>query len=762
MSDNSTKNSRINNFHGKNAKKKTWLKVLRWVGVTIVTLFVLLVGLFAFYAKDAPNITTDALQSGGSSGLYAKNGELIISLGSDEQRNYVKNSDIPQSLKDAVVSVEDRRFYSNPLGIDPIRIVTSVFGNVQAGGINSGASTITQQLVKLTVFDTTSAQQTLRRKAQEAWLAMKIEQKYSKDQILEYYINKVYMNYGVTGMQTGAKYYYNKSLNELTLPQIALIAGMPNAPTSFDPYKYPERAKSRRDTVLAAMLKNKKITQAQYDEAVQTPIKDGIVAQKPTETSAKRKMYDPYIKEVINDLKAKGYDPYKSNLKITVNMDKNAQEYLYNIVNNGSIGFTNDKMQVGATIVDPDTGGVVAMIGGRNLPDVQLGLNRAVQTSRSSGSTIKPVLDYAPAIEYKSWSTYQQLNDTRYVYPGTNIQLYDWDSSYLGTMSMRRALVESRNVPAVRTLEAVGLSKAREFVSKMGISIPDSAGLSVGIGADVSSLQLAAAYAAFANGGYYNKPSYVSKVESPDGTVKEFESTKKQVMKDSTAYMITDMLKGVFNNVVGSNAKVPNIYEAGKTGTVKYSDDELKKYPSYDGTPKDAWFSGYTKQYAMSIWTGFDQISDGTIQSGGEYASQQLYKQMMTYLMKNKASKDWTKPNSAVRMNIISGTNPPVAAPPYSYYSTSELFVKGTEPDNPYANAESSNSYYDNSYSNNYNQYNNYGSNYGNGYGNTYGNNSQSSSTQTPETGTGTDENTGGTGTDETGTGDPNTNNVVN
>lgn len=762
MSDTPNKNSRMNNYHGKPAKKKRWVTVLRWVGVTIVTLFVLLIGLFAFYAKDAPNITTEALQSGGSSGLYAKNGKLIISLGSDQQRDYVKSDDIPQTLKDAVVSVEDRRFYSNPLGIDPIRIVTSVFGNVQAGGVNSGASTITQQLVKLTVFDTTSAQQTLRRKAQEAWLAMKVEQKYSKDQILEYYINKVYMNYGVTGMQTGAKYYYDKSLKELTLPQIALIAGMPNAPTNFDPYKYPEKAKNRRDTVLYAMLKNKKITQAQYDDAVATPIKDGIVTQKTTQTSTKRKMYDPYIKEVINDLKAKGYDPYNSNLKITVNMDADAQEYLYNLVNSGSISFTNDKMQVGATIVDPNTGGVIAMIGGRNLPDVQLGLNRAVQTSRSSGSTIKPVLDYGPAIEYKSWSTYQQLNDTKYIYPGTNIQLYDWDSSYLGTISMRKALVESRNVPAVRTLEAVGLSKAREFVKQMGITIPESAGLSVGIGADVSSLQLAAAYAAFANGGYYYKPSYVSKVESPDGTVKEFESDKKQVMKDSTAYMITDMLKGVFNNVVGMNAKVANIYEAGKTGTVKYSDAELEKYPSYEGTPKDAWFSGYTKQFAMSIWTGFDQISDGTIQNGGEYASQQIYKQMMTYLMKNQTTKDWTKPSSVVKMNIISGSNPPVAAPAYSYYATSELFVKGTEPDNPYGNTDSDSSYYNNSYSNNYNQYNN---NSGYNYGTNYGNDTQSSANDNSTDENTTGDNTGNgyesPGTGDT-TGDQNTDNVVN
>ncbi len=279
----SSENTRAALNHPKRGRKqkpqKLWRKILKWTGLFILVALVSGVGLFAYYAKDAPSISEKQLTSGGSSGLYDTDGKFIVSLGS-AKRDYVANQDIPQTIKDAVVSVEDRRFYSNPLGIDPIRIVTSALGNVSSGSISGGASTLTQQLVKLTVFDTTAAQRTLRRKAQEAWLAMKLEQQYTKDQILEFYVNKVYMNYGVYGMETASQYYYGKSLKELTLAQAAVIAGMPNAPVNFDPYVYPDNTAKRRNLVLDAMYKNKKITKQEYDDAKATKITEGLVAKK--------------------------------------------------------------------------------------------------------------------------------------------------------------------------------------------------------------------------------------------------------------------------------------------------------------------------------------------------------------------------------------------------------------------------------------------------------------------------------------------------
>lgn len=676
--------SRMANYHRDNhPEKRIWLQVLKWLMLAAVLLIVAGVGLFAFYAKDAPSISQDQLQSGGTSSLYTNDGKFLLSLGS-EKRTYVTDKEIPQQLKDAVVSVEDRRFYKEGLGLDPIRIVGSVLINARSKGVAAGGSTITQQLVKLSVFSTAASQRTLRRKAQEAWLSMKVEREFSKDQILEFYINKVYMNYGNYGMGTGADFYYGKSLKDLDLAQTALIAGMPNAPTTYDPYLYPAKAKYRRDIVLKSMLNNKKITKAQYEQAVAEPITQGLQPKKQSVESDLRKVDDPYIKEVIDEVKEKGFNPYNDNLKITVNIDQAAQQKLYDLANNGEVPFTNDKMQVGATIVDPTNGHVVAILGGRKLPSVQLGLNRAVQTGRSTGSTIKPVLDYGPAIEYLNWGTSHMVDDSKYIYPGTRIQLYDWDNTYMGKMTMRKALEQSRNVPAVKTLSKVGVSKASLFVRKMGINVPSDSGLSIAIGANASSLQMAGAFGAIANMGTYHKPQFVSKIETPDGLTRNYDSSGTKVMKESTAYILTDMLKGVMTNGSGRSAKISGLHEAGKTGTVKYSDEDLVKYPQYAGSPKDAWFVGYTRAYSIGIWTGYDNLKDGTPSGVGETSAQILYKKMMAYLMSSKENKNWHKPSTVVKRRIVNGTERKVASPHSSNY-TWQLFVKGHAPANPYS-----------------------------------------------------------------------------
>ncbi|MBD5430926.1 MAG: PBP1A family penicillin-binding protein [Lactobacillus sp.] len=662
----------------KRAKNHMWTQVVKWVLLILLLLVVSGIGLFAYYAKDAPNISQDQLQSGGTSALYTNDGKFLLSLGS-EKRTYVKNSKIPQQLKNAVVSVEDRRFYNDKLGIDPIRIVGSMLTNAKSNSIAAGGSTITQQLVKLTAFSTDASQRTLKRKSQEAWLAMKVQREFSKDQILEFYINKVYMNYGNYGMGTAANYYYNKSLKQLDLAQTALLAGMPNAPTIYDPYVYPEKAKYRRDIVLKTMLENDKISKSQYDQATHESIKKGLVKHKKNTESKIRQIDDPYIKEVITEVKNKGFDPYNDNLKITVNIDQDAQNELYRLANDGSVPFTNDKMQIGATVVDPNNGHVVAILGGRHLPSVQLGLDRAVQTGRSTGSSIKPILDYAPAIQYLNWSTAKILDDSKYVYPGTNIQLYDWDNKYEGAMTMRYALEQSRNVPAVKALREVGVPRASKFAKRMGVNVPEDSGLSVAIGANASSLQMAGAYSAFASEGIYHKPQFVSKIETPDGLTRNYDSSGVRVMKKSTAYMITDMLKGVIKSGSGTYAKIPDLYQAGKTGTVKYSDEDLAKYPSYNSTPKDSWFVGYTRSYSIGIWTGYDNLKDGTISGVGQQSAQLMYKNMMSYLMKDKPNTNWKKPDSVVRAKIIKNSNPPELASA-GQSGVWQLFVKGHAP----------------------------------------------------------------------------------
>ena len=676
------KNSNSNN--GRESRKKyrqslpkpLWRRILKWTFLGVFLILVAGVGLFAFYAKDAPNISRADLESGGSSGLYNTNGKFIMSLGT-EKRLYVKDSKDLQLLKDAIVSVEDKRFYRDNLGIDPIRIVGSMLTNAKSKSISAGGSTITQQLVKLTKFSTAASQRTLRRKAQEAWLAMRVQREYSHDEILEFYINKVYMNYGNTGIGTAANFYYGKKIGDLDLAQTAMLAGMPNRPTVYNPYTYPEYAKYRRNIVLKAMLNNKKISQEQYDEARKESIKKGLKPHNQRKQSNLRKINDPYVKEAIAEVRAKGFDPFRDNLKITINMDQKAQKKLYQLANNGQVPFTNDKMQIGASVVDPSNGHVVAILGGRHLPSsVQLGLDRAVQPTRSTGSSIKPVLDYGPAIEYLNWSTAKMLDDSKYVYPGTNVQLYDWDNKYDGMMTMRHALEQSRNVPAVKTLREVGIKRAAKFAGKMDINVPKDSGLSVAIGANASSLQMAGAFSAFAAMGIYHKPQFVSKIETPDGLTRNYDSEGIRVMSKSTAYMITDMLKGVIKRGSGTNAQIRGLHQAGKTGSVKYSEQDLARYPAYAATPKDSWFVGYTPSYSIGVWTGYDNLKDGTISGIGQQSAQLFYKNMMTYLMRNKENVDWQKPDSVIRAKIARNSNPPEVS------STGEwqLFVRGHSP----------------------------------------------------------------------------------
>lgn len=631
----------------------TFFQLFKWGFVLIGLVFLLGVGVFAYYASKAPSVTQRQLASGGSSTLYTNDGHVLLTLG-QEKRYYLKYDEIPQTLKDAVVSIEDKRFWNEGLGIDPIRIVGSTVANIKGHDISAGGSSITQQLVKLSVFSTNASDRTLKRKAQEAWIAMHISRQYSREQILEYYINKVYMNYSLYGIGTASKYYYGKSPDKLDLAQTALLAGMPNAPTFYDPYTSPARARYRRNLVLQAMLSNGKITQAQYDRASTENVQSGLIYKHDTQSHL-RKVDDPYIKEVVDEVRTKGYDPYNDNLRITVNINQKAQNKLYELANDNKIPFTDNKMQVGATVVDPNNGHVIAIIGGRHLPDVQLGLDRAVQTSRSTGSSIKPVLDYAPAIQYKHWSTAQILSDTPYIYRGTHIQLYDWDNRYYGNMTMRYALEQSRNVPAVRTLESVGILRASKFAKQMGVNADVNMGLSVGIGANASSLQMAGAYSAFADNGIYHKPQFVSKIETVTGDIRNYDTAGKRVMDESTAYMITDMLKGVITRGSGTKARIGDLIQAGKTGTVKYSDGEIKKHPSYEGTPKDSWFVGYTRSYVMSVWTGYDNLADGKIAGRGQDAAAIYYREMMSYLMNDKANIDWVKPSSVIVRKYATG-----------------------------------------------------------------------------------------------------------
>ncbi|WP_165006676.1 MULTISPECIES: PBP1A family penicillin-binding protein [unclassified Enterococcus] len=639
---------------GKN-KKGLFIRILLGILSFICILFLAGVGLFWYYAKDAPDLTDKKLDATVSSKLYTQDGELFEDLGA-EKREKISANELPQTLEDAIVSVEDRRFYKH-IGVDPIRIIGSALSNFTSGGLQGG-STLTQQLIKLSFFSTSTEDQTLKRKAQEAWMAVKLEQRKSKQEILTYYVNKVYMSNGLYGMETASETYFGKKLSELSLPQTALLAGMPQAPSAYDPYAYPEQAKKRRDTVLYTMLQNEKITQSDYDTAVNTPVTDGLQEIKQGDDNTK--IVDNYVKEVINEVQEKtDKNVFTDGLDIYTNLDLDAQKQLYNIVNTDEyVTYPDDEMQVASTLIDVNTGEVKAQIGGRHIADdVTLGNNLAVNTSRDFGSTMKPVTDYGPAFEYLKYSTGKTITDAPYNYEGTSTPVGNWDNQYMGTITLRQALYLSRNVPAVKLFNEVGADKAASFLNGLGIeysTIHQSNAISSntekqdGTKYGASSLKMAAAYAAFANGGTYYKPQYVNRIVFQDGTEETYEADGKKAMSPETAYMVTDILKDTISRGTGSNAQISGLYQAGKTGTSNYTDDEYAKLGISSGVYPDILFAGYTPNYSISVWTGYNNKMT-PVTSESSHVASDVYRELMQYVSANVPNTDWEMPSGLVR-----------------------------------------------------------------------------------------------------------------
>ncbi|MDG3142582.1 penicillin-binding protein PBP1A [Streptococcus suis] len=641
------------------------LKIAKYalLGIASLTLLGVILGglLFTFYASTAPKLSEAKLKSTTSSLIYDSDNNLIADLGAEKREN-VTADNIPVDLVNAITSIEDHRFFEHR-GVDIYRILGAAWNNLTRHTTHGG-STLDQQLIKLAYFSTNKADQNLKRKAQEAWLAYQMEKQYTKEEILTFYINKVNMGNGNYGMLTAAKSYFGKDLKGLSIAQSALLAGIPQAPNQYDPYHNPEVAKQRRDIVLSEMYELKKIDKQQYDTAIATPITDGL---QPLVTKTSYEPYlDNYLKEVINQVKEKtGKDVYTAGLKVYTNVNTNFQQFLWDIYNTDTyVYYPDDKFQVASTVMDVTNGKVVAQLGGRHQEKVALGINQAVLTDRDWGSTMKPITDYAPAIEDGIYSsTAAMTNDSYYTWPGTDQQVYNWDRRYNGRMTIQRAIQESRNVPAIKALAEVGLKNSLNFLKGLGINYPElhySNAISSNTSSNsqkygASSEKMAAAYSAFANGGTYYEPMYINRIEFNDGTKEDYSAVGKRAMKATTAYMMTDMMKTVLSYGTGTNAAIRGVYQAGKTGTSFYSDDELAKieaetgiYNSAVGTmAPDETFVGYTNQYAMAVWTGYKNRSTPLYGSMLDTATD-VYKTMMAYIT-GGYSEDWIMPEGLYR-----------------------------------------------------------------------------------------------------------------
>ncbi|HGR0448264.1 TPA: penicillin-binding protein PBP1A [Streptococcus pneumoniae] len=640
--------------------KPTILRLIKYLSISFLSLVIAAIvlggGVFFYYVSKAPSLSESKLVATTSSKIYDNKNQLIADLGSERRVNAQAN-DIPTDLVKAIVSIEDHRFFDHR-GIDTIRILGAFLRNLQSNSLQGG-STLTQQLIKLTYFSTSTSDQTISRKAQEAWLAIQLEQKATKQEILTYYINKVYMSNGNYGMQTAAQNYYGKDLNNLSLPQLALLAGMPQAPNQYDPYSHPEVAQDRRNLVLSEMKNQGYISAEQYEKAVNTPITDGLQSLKSA--SNYPAYMDNYLKEVINQVEEEtGYNLLTTGMDVYTNVDQEAQKHLWDIYNTDEyVAYPDDELQVASTIVDVSNGKVIAQLGARHQSsNVSFGINQAVETNRDWGSTMKPITDYAPALEYGVYdSTATIVHDEPYNYPGTNTPVYNWDRGYFGNITLQYALQQSRNVPAVETLNKVGLNRAKTFLNGLGIDYP-SIHYSNAISSNTtesdkkygaSSEKMAAAYAAFANGGTYYKPMYIHKVVFSDGSEKEFSNVGTRAMKETTAYMMTDMMKTVLTYGTGRNAYLAWLPQAGKTGTSNYTDEEIENHiKTSQFVAPDELFAGYTRKYSMAVWTGYSNRLTPLVGNGLTVAAK-VYRSMMTYLSEGRNPEDWNIPEGLYR-----------------------------------------------------------------------------------------------------------------
>ncbi|MBQ4264715.1 MAG: PBP1A family penicillin-binding protein [Clostridia bacterium] len=575
-------------------------KKRRLLGGVSVVLFLFVVFFAAFFIVfDVANWQTlnPKLLHGlaQTSSIYDMNGELMSNVRGAENRMIVSLSEIPEHTQNAFIAAEDLRFYTHK-GIDIYRIFGALKSNLTSRTLAEGASTITQQLAKLTHL---SSRKTIRRKLEEIYLAFQIEQQYSKNEILEMYLNTVYFGRGAYGIQAAAHSYFGIDASSLSVAQSASLAASIKAPSIYAPHISPESNKARRDYILATMKEHSFITTAEYEEAVQ---QSTWVLAKQADTE----IYNWYIDEAIEEssrlLSLTADELIRGGYSIHTGFSPQLQAIADNVYANNSLFPSNASdgtpVQSALAVLDARSGAIRAMIGGRNY-SVKRGLNRATQMRRQPGSALKPLAVYGPALE-KGYTTASVLLDERTSFTGGYTPQNAGDR-YYGPVTLRTAVRNSLNIPAVRLLEEIGIDTAIDYLTRMGIPIQNSdRNLSLALGSmtyGVTPVELAAAYIPYANGGIYHEPYCVQRIANAAGdVVYERRIDGNRVISEQNAYLMTSLLQSVVSNGTGTRMLSANTPIAGKTGTV-----------STNGGNRDIWMAAYNTELSVAVWMGFDQ-----------------------------------------------------------------------------------------------------------------------------------------------------------
>ena len=649
------------------------LIILIFIGIISVS------GFFCYIYMNAPEFKSELLYKRESSNIYDSKGDLIASIGT-EKRQIVTYDELPQVLIDAIVATEDSRFFEHD-GFDIYRFMKAGVGFLK-GEDAGGASTLTMQLSKNTYTSKNSEGfDGIVRKFTDIYMSIfKIEKDYSKKEIIEFYVNAPYLGAGSYGVQMAAKTYFNKDVSNINIVEAAIIAGLFQAPGEYDPYVNPDKTNERKNEVVNLMLRHGYISETEAETAKNVYVGDIIKKQKSS-VNKYQGFIDTVIEEVIDKT---GKNPYEVSMDIYTTMVKSKQDVINNIYNNHK--FKDDKVQVVIGVIDNDTGAIIAVGAGRN-KNSELSLNYATQIKRHPGSTAKPLFDYGPGIEFKNWSTYTPFIDKPVRYTNGGV-MNNVDYKYKGFMTLEQCLVKSRNTCALQAFQKLSNSKIDKFVTSLGI-IPEYLGNSnyineahsIGGFTGVSPVQLAAAYAAFGNGGYYTLPHSVNKIiykNGSDDDVLIFDYPKNKVMKDTTAYMISYMLQ----KVTTYRIKVKGTEVATKTGTSSYDSARLKALGLSSKVIQDSWTATFSPDYSVAIWYGYDKLTKKTYNTSNHAWSERnkIQAEIVNNIMEENSK--FERPSGIVASKVVVGTNPPKlpsASTPSSKIQT-HLFIKGTQP----------------------------------------------------------------------------------
>lgn len=744
--------SKIDKINSSNKKifNKIKLNVKIFAVIIVFTLILCAVfsgvGIVRGLTDSAPDINEENIMPDGyPSIIYDANGKKVQKLmGINANREYKKITDIPECVQNAFVAIEDARFYKHS-GVDLQGILRAVFSALSDEKMTQGASTITQQLLKNQVFGGGNEKSffgKVSRKIQEQSLAIKLESTIDKKKILEYYLNTINLGQNTMGVETASKRYFGKSVSKLTVSEAAVLAGITQNPTEYNPITEQQNNEAKRKIILKNMLDQEYITEDEYEEAlgddVYSRIQD-INKEKRTSSYGDINSYyvDAVIENVVSDLKQKlGYTEtqaynaiYREGLKIYTCQDQSLQKICDDVINNdkyyqkntksylsyqlkvkksdgetelyteGDVrAFINDahkkrisfyfknrkkaekyiKMfkkknldkhdkilsesinlikqpQASFVLMEQSTGKVRAIVGGRGEKTANRTLNRASSSKRQPGSTFKVLSTYLPALDTSGFTLANVMDDAPYKYPGTNKRVKDWDSSgYKGLTSLRQGIVDSVNIVTVKTFQKVTPQTGFDYLLNLGfttlvdrretsdgqiysdIQLPTALG---GLTDGVTNVELTAAYAAIANGGTYIKPVYYTKIVDSKGNVLlQNSKSGKKVMKNTTAWLLTDAMKDVIKRGTGKKAAFKKIKmtQAGKTGTTS------------DNT--DFWFEGYTPYYTAGIWLGYDSMF--TQMSGS--ASKIMWRDIMekVHKVKKLKNKNFKKPEDIITRKI--------------------------------------------------------------------------------------------------------------